>query len=61
MKLKAGDSCVVREDAYPVNGWPCETGQVEVAIDNPVDGPIYLVFMDDYECTTVYEWEIEKL
>ena len=40
---------------------PCKTGEIEAVILDPHDGPIYRVWLDDYELTTVYGWEIEAL
>jgi len=59
--LKPGDSFVIRDDVWPLNTRPCKTGEIEAVILDPHDGPIYRVWLDDYELTTVYGWEIEAL
>ena len=59
--LKPGDHFIVREDAWPANQFRADTGEVIQAILDPDEGPLYRAWMDDYEMTVVYSWEIEAL
>lgn len=59
--LKPGDSFEIRDNVWPLNLSPCKTGEIEDAWLDPGGVPVYRVWLDNYELTTVYGWEIEKL